>query len=73
VLTLAAAAEHRQTHPIAQAILAAAIARQLVLPTIDEAHYELGYGLTVWLAGQRVRVGGERFLDMEGISLPASL
>lgn len=73
VLTLAAAAEHRQTHPIAQAILAAAMARQLVLPTIDEAHYELGYGLTVWLAGQRVRVGSERFLDMEGISLPASL
>lgn len=73
VLAFAAAAEQRQTHPIAQAILAAAAERQLVLPTLDEAYYELGYGLLVWLQGQQVRIGSERFLAMEHLSLPASL
>ena len=45
MLWYAAAAEQRQTHPIAQAILAAA-ERQWELPALDEAQYELGYGLT---------------------------
>jgi heavy metal translocating P-type ATPase len=49
VLTYAAAAEQRQSHPIAQAILAAARERALSLPAIADAHYELGYGLRVWL------------------------
>jgi Cu2+-exporting ATPase len=49
VLRLAAAAETRQTHPIARAILKAAEARDLHLPPIDEAHYEVGYGLEVRL------------------------
>ncbi|MFM8333416.1 MAG: heavy metal translocating P-type ATPase [Candidatus Methylumidiphilus sp.] len=73
VLALAAAAEQRQVHPIAQAILAAAAARDLELPALDEAHYELGYGLTVSLLGQRVRVGSERFLALENLSLPPTL
>lgn len=45
VLRYAAAAEHRQTHPIARAIQEAAIQRNLSLPAIDQARYELGYGL----------------------------
>ena len=51
VLTLAAAAEARQTHPIARAILTAA--QGLALPAIDQAHYEVGFGLKVWLAGDQ--------------------
>ncbi|MBV7338439.1 heavy metal translocating P-type ATPase [Chloroflexi bacterium TSY] len=47
ILTLAAAAEARQTHPIARAILVAATERNLHLPAIDEARYEAGYGLKV--------------------------
>ncbi len=70
VLRLAAAAEQRQSHPIAQAILAAAAERKLDLPTLDEAHYELGFGLSAWLQGRRVRVGSERFLALENLSLP---
>ena len=46
ILTLAAAAEQRQTHPIARAILMAAEARQLEVPEIDEAQVEIGYGGT---------------------------
>lgn len=73
VLRLAAAAEHRQTHPIAQAILEAAATRQLAVPLIDEAHYALGSGLTVKLDGGQVLVGSQRFLEMEGLRLPAHL
>ena len=73
VLWFAATAEQRQTHPIAQAILAAAAERQMVLPPLSEAHYELGFGLTTWMQGQRVRIGSERFLAMENLSLSASL
>ena len=73
VLAFAAAAEQRQTHPIAQAILASAAERQLALPPLDEAHYELGYGLAAWIQGQRVRVGSGRFLEKENLGLPASL
>ncbi len=49
VLRFAAAAEARQTHPIARAILEAAAERKLHLPAIDQAHYEVGYGIKVRL------------------------
>lgn len=73
VLTLAAAAEHRQTHPIAQAILAAAATRGLTIPAVEGAAYAVGYGLHVQVAGQPVRVGSLRFMQSEGIALPAEL
>lgn len=71
VLTLAAAAEHRQTHPIARAIQQAAKDRQLPLPAIDEAEYKMGYGLTVHIGEQLVQVGSARFMEMAGIDVPA--
>jgi Cu2+-exporting ATPase len=79
VLTLAAAAEARQTHPIARAILDAAAEHDLPLPAIDHAHYEVGYGLKIRLAeafGQGtaapplIRVGSGRFMAMEGLAAP---
>lgn len=73
VLTLAAAAEHRQTHPVARAILAAAAQRELTIPVVEEAAYAVGYGLHVQVAGQQVRVGSLRFMQSEGIPLPAEL
>ena len=73
VLRIAAAAEHRQSHPIAHAIVEAAAARRLAVPRIDEAHYALGAGLTVKLEGVVVQVGSQRFLEAEGIALPAAL
>jgi heavy metal translocating P-type ATPase len=71
VLTLVAAAEYRQTHPIARAILHAAQQRNLVLPPIDDAAYQVGYGLTVQIEDQSVRVGSIRFIENEGIRIPA--
>lgn len=63
VLRYAAAAETRQTHPIALAIRQAADDQLLELPGIDEAAYQLGYGLTVGVEGHIVRVGSMRFLE----------
>ncbi len=70
VLALAAAAEYRQTHPIARAIQAAAEEQQLTLPTIEQAQYEVGYGIKVRLSERLIRIGSQRFMTMEGVDLP---
>ena len=85
VLSMAAAAEQRQNHPIAKAILAAAEERGLSAPAISDAHYEVGYGLRVWLELETVselalentptlvRVGSTRFMEMESLCIPEEL
>jgi len=73
ILTLAAAAENRQTHPIARAIIQEARKRRLTLPGIDEAEYKLGYGLTVRIEDQLVQVGSARFMVMADIEVPETL
>lgn len=73
VLTLAAAAEYKQTHPLARAILHSAEKRSLVLPTIADAAYKVGYGLSVHVAEGLVRVGSMRFIEHEGIAIPATI
>ncbi|MCP4108051.1 MAG: heavy metal translocating P-type ATPase [Desulfobacteraceae bacterium] len=70
LLIYAAAAEYRQTHPIAKAILAAAEERKLNLPDIEDNFYEVGYGIRGILNDQMVRVGSERFMEMEDIAIP---
>ena len=69
LLTYTAAAEYRQTHPIAKAILAEAEQRGLTLPNIDEAAYEIGYGIKVKIDGKLVRVGSLRFMHLEQIPI----
>ena len=69
LLAYAAAAEARLSHPIAHAIVAAAHARALTLPVTDQAHYQVGYGIQVKFADTLVRVGSERFMVMEGVTL----
>jgi len=70
VLRYAAAAESKQSHPIARAIIQQATEEQLELPEIEEAAYKLGYGLTVGVEGHIVRVGSVRFLEQEDIHIP---
>jgi len=69
----AAAAEYKQSHPIARAILTAANDRTLNLPEIDESQYEIGYGIKVKITDQLIRVGSIRFMEMEGIAIPAEI
>lgn len=69
LLRYAAAAEEKQTHPIARAILQEARVRRLRLPEIQEASYKVGYGLKVTIDEQRVCVGSARFIALENITL----
>lgn len=73
VLTQAAAAESKQSHPIARAILAAAQQHQLLLPSSQATTYKIGYGLTVMIGERLVRVGSARFMQQAGIALPPSI
>lgn len=73
LLRYAAAAEQRQSHLIARAILQAATDRKLIPPALDDARYEVGYGLKVLLDGHTIRVGSERFMTVEGIVAPAAI
>ncbi len=65
-----AAAEYRQSHPIAKAILRAALSRRIEMPFIDDAQYKVGYGICVNLDGKLVRVGSRRLMREEKISIP---
>jgi Cu2+-exporting ATPase len=73
ILGLAAAAERRFHHPIALAILHRAEELGLELPTTDDTQYQVGYGITVRIAGRTVRVGSRRFMELEGVDLPAEI
>ena len=73
VLRYAAAAEYKQTHPIAKAILKEATRRKLSVPAIREARYEVGYGLSVWAEERLVMVGSPRFMQMSGIAIPEAI
>nr|AAY00037.1 ORF2 [uncultured bacterial symbiont of Discodermia dissoluta] len=73
LLTYAATAEHRQTHPIAKAIRMAADDRDLCLPDIEDAMYEVGYGIKVSTTDKLIRVGSDRFMALEGVAVPPDL
>ncbi len=70
LLEFAAAAEHRQTHPIALAIAAEAAARGLALPDVANARYEVGYGIKVELEARTIHVGSDRFMQLSRIAIP---
>ena len=73
LLTYAAATEQKQSHPIALAILQEAKKRGLSLPNVDEAHVEVGYGLKVRIEGRSIKIGSTRFMEIEGIAIPANI
>lgn len=73
VLFYTAAAEYRQTHPIARAVLDAAENMGMTMPAVDDAKYHLGYGIRVNILERTVRVGSARYMRQEKIALPESL
>jgi heavy metal translocating P-type ATPase len=73
VLKYAAAAESKLAHPIAKAILKKANESNLILPDIEDAQYQMGYGITVTLEKQIIRVGSLRFMTQESVVIPQSL
>ncbi len=73
VVIYAAAAEYKQSHPLAKAIQQEAENRQLSVPPIDDSEYKIGYGLIVDVAGQTIHVGSERFMEVAAMTIPLSL
>ncbi len=69
VLTLAAAAEQRIAHPVAEAITNYAQSQNLPIPRRQEWNYEVGLGIRAVVDSREVLVGSGRFLVSEGISL----
>lgn len=69
ILYYAAIAEHKQSHPIARAIVQESAARSLKLPSVDDAHYEIGYGIRVYIDDEVIRVGSGRFMELEAIRI----
>lgn len=73
VLIFAATAEYKQKHPVAKAILQAVEEHRLTLPTIDDTHYEIGYGVKVILDDQSILVGSARFMALENIPVSTDI
>ena len=73
LLRYAAAAEQNQEHPIARAILQEASHRQLTLPQVAHAKYEVGYGLKVTIDERLILVGSKRFMEMANIAIPTDI
>lgn len=63
LLAIAAAAEQRLSHPIADALLAEAKRRDLDLPQVESRQYDLGLGVTVHIENREVHVGSSRFIQ----------
>ena len=73
ILTFAAAAEQKFTHPIARAILDKFATLKKPMPRLDASKYNVGYGITVEIEGHQVRVGSRRFIELENLAIPASM
>lgn len=69
VLRLAAAAESRSEHPLARAVVEAAKARGLALPTPTASRAIAGAGIDATIEGRRVLVGAPRWLSESGIAI----
>ncbi|MGK7928603.1 MAG: heavy metal translocating P-type ATPase [Spirulina sp.] len=67
VVRLAAAAEQRLTHPVAEAIVRYASDRGLDIPPRDHLDYQVGAGIRAEIEGDRVLVGSAKFLQEERI------
>lgn len=73
VLCYAAAAEYKQKHPLARAILAAAEQRDIALPTVKDSECHMGYGVLVHTDSEDIHVGSARFMEISGIVIPADI
>jgi Cu2+-exporting ATPase len=69
VLAIAAAAEQRLNHPVAQAIVRAATERELAIPERLTSDYTLGLGVEAAVNGFTVCVGNRRFMALKGVTL----
>ncbi|WP_313398763.1 heavy metal translocating P-type ATPase [Stenotrophomonas sp.] len=69
VLARVAAVEDRSEHPIARAIVTAAQQENLSLPAVAAFESVTGYGVRAEVAGVRVEVGADRFMQKLGLDV----
>lgn len=69
VLEIAASAEQRLTHPVAEAIVRYAAARGVSPGPRGRWHYEIGMGVRAQFRGAEVLIGSDRLLEREGVDL----
>ena len=67
LLQAAASLERASEHPIAQAIVRAAVEKQLALSEPSDVDSPVGRGVLGTVAGQRVLIGSAKFLELEGV------
>ena len=69
LLGLAAAAETRLTHPVAEALRVKALELGANIPTCEETKYRIGLGVESQVNGYCLHVGNERFMQQNAISV----
>ena len=69
ILALAAAAEARLTHPVAEAIVRAAKIRGIAIPERETSEYSIGLGIEAVVGDASVLVGSHRFMAQKGVPL----
>jgi manganese/zinc-transporting P-type ATPase C len=72
LIGLAAAAESRLTHPVAEALRRRASQIAAVVPQCDEPNYSVGMGVEAQVDGYYVHVGNLRFMNKAGIPVEAA-
>lgn len=70
VVILAAAADRRSGHPLAQAVVAYAAQRQLIVPEPSEFELIQGRGVRATVSGRAVMVGNTTLLSESGVQPP---
>ena len=70
LLAAAASVEAGSAHPLARAILEAAVARGIAVPAARQAGAVPGKAATALVEGRKVAVGSPRYAEEQGIALP---
>ncbi len=71
VLALAAAAESASEHPLAKAVMTAALDHGAPLPELERFEAVPGLGVRALLGSDRIQVGNPRFMEQTGVALEA--
>ena len=69
VLALVASVEMRSEHPIARAIVSAAEAEGLSLPTVSGFASKTGFGVSAMAGGVPVQIGADRYMAQLGLEV----
>lgn len=70
LLATAASVESRSAHPLAQAVVQAAITRKLVWPDASDVQSVTGKGMHAQVASAQVSIGNLRLFDQDGVPEP---